>query len=712
MKLSKISKALFASLVISNSINAYAEESNLNINKDNMVEIVVEGTYLSLDKLNSVKTPTPIIDVPQSLSILSAEQIKQQAFSGIGDVLRYTPGLSVSQGEGHRDSAIIRGIQTTADFFIDGVRDDVQYYRPLYNVEQVEVLRGSNALLFGRGGGGGVINRVTKQSKIGEQFSSVNAGVDSFGGYSIAGDTNFIASDNTAVRLNGFYKEHKNHRDSYEGRTFAFNPNIKIQTGEKTSFVASYEYLDDSRVVDRGVPSQKTGDVNTPLTGYSETFFGAPNDNLTTNEAHIVRAKIDHEFSKNLRTNVSAQYADYDKFYQNLYTSSSVTLVDGKLLEAELDGYKDKTDRKNLIIQANLVGEFDAAGLGHTILFGSEFGNQDTTNARFDNVFATNNSDKMTVQFNQNLVIPEFSFSKPARDRESDISFASIYLQDQIDLTENFKLVAGLRYDQFEADVLDNKEANNGDNNTGQFNRKDSELTKRYGAIYKPEENVSIYASYGETFLPRSGEQFLTLDLESQSTRPQFFENKEIGLKWDITPDLSFTTSVFDLNRESYTSVDPTDASKLITVEGSNTSGVELQLVGDLTDTWNISTGYSYLDGKVERVDGSGNNDNKTRQTPENMFSIWNNLDVTPALSFGLGATYQDSFFVSEDNSVEVPSYTRVDAAAYYQLSDATRIQLNVENLLDKEYFPDAHNNNNISTGKPLNATLSVTMDF
>jgi catecholate siderophore receptor len=125
-------------------------------------EVLVSGQFLSRDALNSVKTPTPIIDVPQSLSILSAEQITDQAFRNFGDVLRYTPGLAISQGEGHRDAIIIRGVQTTADFFIDGIRDDVQYFRPFYNVEQIEVLRGPNALLFGRGGGGGVINRVQK----------------------------------------------------------------------------------------------------------------------------------------------------------------------------------------------------------------------------------------------------------------------------------------------------------------------------------------------------------------------------------------------------------------------------------------------------------------------------------------------------------------------------------------------------------------------
>jgi catecholate siderophore receptor len=134
--------------------------------------IVVEGRFLSLDQVNALKTPTPIIDVPQSFSIVSEVQIENQAFTSLADILRYTPGLAVSQGEGHRDAIIIRGNQTTADFFLNGVRDDVQYYRPLYNLEQVEILRGANALLFGRGGGGGVVNRVTKSPVMGDAFTA------------------------------------------------------------------------------------------------------------------------------------------------------------------------------------------------------------------------------------------------------------------------------------------------------------------------------------------------------------------------------------------------------------------------------------------------------------------------------------------------------------------------------------------------------------
>ncbi|MFT7246201.1 MAG: catecholate siderophore receptor [Candidatus Azotimanducaceae bacterium] len=672
-------------------------------------EVVVHGKYLSIDKVDSVKTPTPILDIPQSLSVLTNVQIEQQAFRSIGDILRYTPGLSISQGEGHRDAIIIRGIETTADFFIDGVRDDVQYYRPLYNVQQVEVLRGSNALLFGRGGGGGIINRVQKQAEFGDSYAQLSASANTFEGYSAAIDSNFGSRDNMAFRINGYFESLENHRDYYEGDSFAINPTFSFNAGDNTKLTISYEYVDDDRVVDRGVPSQNVaGGPGVPLKDFEETFFGAADDNVTTLQAHLLRSRVDHDFNDQLRGNVTLQYADYDKFYQNLYASEEVTITNGIFPEVELDGYNDTTDRQNLILQANLIAEFDTGELHHTLLVGIEAGQQETSNARFDNVFAANNDDQLFIPFTDPLVVPDFAFSDLARDRASDVTFNSVYLQNQIDLTGNLKFLLGLRYDEFDIKVFDTIEANDGDNVNGRFERKDSEVTPRYGLIYKPAANFSVYASHSETFLPRSGDQFLTLNLDSESTRPQSFVNREIGVKWDFRDSMSFTFAAFQLERESYTSVDPEDNAQLIVIDGSLTKGYELQLSGGLTDYWSISAGYSNLSGKVERTDGTGNDGNRTRQTPDHMFSIWNSFDVNEKIKFGLGATYQDGFFVSEDNSVEVPDYVRVDAAAYYQMNADLRLQLNVENLLGETYFPDAHSNNNISTGAPLNARFSV----
>ncbi|MGJ8563326.1 MAG: TonB-dependent receptor [Alphaproteobacteria bacterium] len=676
-------------------------------------EIIVNGRYLSMDELNAVKTPTPIINVPQSLTIIDKIQIRDQSFTSISDITRYAPGLSASQGEGHRDAIIIRGNQTTADFFQDGVRDDVQYFRPLYNLEQVEILRGANALLFGRGGVGGIVNRVTKRAEIGDQFTALTGSVDTFGAYSASADMNYTLSDTAGLRVNGFVEGLNNHRDFVDGTRFGINPTLGFEVSPQTRLDLSYEYLDDDRVIDRGVPSQiVAGGPNIPLEGFDETFFGSPDANVTTLQAHILRARVQHKFSDALRGNATVQYADYDKVYQNLYASSAVDVVNGSISQVQLDGYRDPTQRQNFLMQGNLVGEFDTGSIGHTVLFGAEYASQETANRRFDNVFAANNDDQLTIPFSDPLVIPAFGFTKLVRNRESDVSVFSAYIQDQIDLTDQFKIVLGARFDSFDIDATDIQGGT-------EFSRKDEEITPRVGVIYKPADNVSFYGSFSQTFVPRSGDQFLTLSLDTASTRPQFTENLEAGAKWDIRPDLSFTAAIFELDRESYTSVDPSNPADLITIDGSKTQGFEVQLTGALTEKWSFDTGYSYMDGEVSDINavgavvGAGSLDgNKPRQTPEHMFSVWNNYQVNDRLGLGLGATYQDSFFVSEDNSVEVPSYIRFDAAAFYDVSDDLRLQVNVENLLDENYYPDAHSNTNISTGKPLNARFTVSSRF
>lgn len=666
--------------------------------------ITVTGQYLSIDQLNAVKTPTPILNVPQSLSIVSRAQIEDQAFTSIGDILRYTPGLAISQGEGHRDSIIIRGNQSTSDFFLDGLRDDVQYYRPLYNLEQVEILRGSNALLFGRGGGGGVINRVTKSPELDNDFVGVNASIDSFGGYLAGVDVNHTSSEQLGLRLNAYAEHLENHRDVFDGDRYGINPTLRYEHSDATAVVFSYEYLNDDRVVDRGVPSVSVANgPDVPLEGYEDTFFGDPNANMTTLEAHILRTRLDHTFSDTLRGNVTVQYADYDKLYQNTYPAG----YDAGANLVTLDGYRDATTRENLIIQGNLIGEFTTGALQHTVLVGAEYGDQSTTNSRFDTVFAATNDDRTTVALTDPLAAPAVTFSDLARDRDSDVEFVSVYIQDQIDITDQFKLVLGGRFDRFDVEVLDRQAISGADD--GRRGRVDEEFSPRLGAIYKPAENISVYASYTETFLPSSGDQFLTLTTTTEDLEPQRFENTELGLKWDFAERLSLTTAIFRLERGQFTSVDPDDASIVTTVPGSTTDGFEIQLAGQITDLWTVNAGYSYLDSEV---DGGSSDGNRTRQTPENMFSLWNEYQATEQLAVALGITYQDEYFVREDNSVLVPDFTRVDAAVFYDLSDQTRLQLNLENLLDEDYFPDAHSNDNISTGKPFNARFSVRHRF
>lgn len=676
-------------------------------------EIIVTGQYLSIDKVNAVKTPTPLIDVPQSLTIITADDIASQSFQSLGDITRYTPGVNISQGEGHRDAIIIRGNQTTADFFQDGLRDDVQYYRPLYNLQQVEILRGANALLFGRGGVGGIINRVTKTPNIAGGFTDLTGSVDTFGAYYGAVDINQPINDAVGLRINGFFEGLNNHRDYVDGERFGINPTLSFALTPQTAVDLSYEYLDDDRTVDRGVPSVAVANgPDVPLSGFDDTFFGDPDENVTTLQAHILRASLDHQFNDALRGNASLQYADYDKAYQNLYASDRVVLTNGAFDELELDGYADRTDRENIIAQANLVGEFNTGPFGHTVLVGAEYAAQHSDNARFDTVFAQNNDDQLVIPFTDPLAIPDNDFLDLVRDRKSNVYVFSAYAQNQIDVTDQFKIVLGGRFDRFDIDVTDIQ-------NNRQFTRTDEEITPRLGAIYKPVDNISIYTSYSETFTPRSGDQFLTLDLDTASTRPQFTENLEAGVKWDIRSDLSMTAAVFSLDRQGFTSVDPQDQQQLITIDGAKVEGVELQMIGQLTENWSVNAGYSYMTGTIEdlsavgtTVGAGGLSGNSPRQTPEHTLSVWNNYALSDALSVGLGATYQDSYFVREDNSVEVPDYLRFDLAAFYDVSETFRLQINVENLFDVDYFPDAHSNDNISVGEPLNARFTVQTRF
>jgi len=686
---------------------AYADSADTAASTQPINDVItVTGRYLSIDQLNSVKTPTPIIDVPQSLSIVTRAQIEDQTFSSIGDILRYTPGLAVSQGEGHRDAIIIRGHQTTADFFVDGLRDDVQYYRPLYNLEQVEVLRGSNALLFGRGGGGGIINRVTKTPDLNDTFSVVNASLDTFGQAYLAGDANFAIDDKAGIRLNAFVEHLDNHRDAFDGDRYGLNPTFRYALSPQTEAVFSAEYVNDDRVVDRGVPSVPvTNGPDVPLEGFRDTFFGDPDANFTQLEAVLLRSRVDHTFNDNLRGYVTVQYADYDKAYQNIY-AAGFTPADNRLT---LDGYRDVTTRQNFIAQANLIGDFQTGPFEHTILVGLEYGDQSTANGRLDNRFADSNDDQITIDFTDPVQVPAFSFGPALTDRESEVKFTSLYVQDQISLTPQLKLVLGARFDRFDIEVLDLLAAAAPNSDTGRRSRVDEEVSPRLGLIYKPVENMSFYASYSETFLPSAGDQFLTLSTTTDDIQPQRFENTEVGFKWDIGSNLSLTSAIFRNERGLFTTVNPNNMAEIITLPGSVTDGFEIQLAGKLTDRWTVNTGYSYLDSTV---DGGAFDGNRTTQTPEHMFSIWNEYQATDALALALGLTYQDAYFVREDNAVLVPDFTRVDAAVFYDVSDDTRLQLNIENLLDEEYFPDAHSNDNISTGKPLNARVSIRHRF
>lgn len=701
------------------STTSIADENSGNIL--NSEEIIITGEVEGYKTVRSagLKTNALLLDTPQTVSAFNQQQIQDQAIQDIEDITRYTPGVTISQGEGHRDAIVIRGQRTTGDFFVDGIRDDVQYYRPLYNLERVEVHKGPNALIFGRGSGAGNINRVTKTPILNDRFTNIGGSGNTFGAYQFTVDGNTYVNKDIAVRFNGLAEGFENHRDFFDGERYAINPTIAAIISNKTRVQFSYEYIDDDRVVDRGIPSTAGTVAGTranpvgPVNGFEDTFFGSPGANNTTLQAHIIRGRLFHDFNENHSVNLTLQYADYDKAYANLFPVAS-DLANNSVT---LDGYEDTTDRENAIAQLNFLSDVMTGNIEHELLYGFEFGHQKTANARKNAFFPTGNvgdSSQDTFAFSDPLNIAAFSFPVRNRDRSSEATFTSIFFQDQITVTEQFQVLAGVRVDRFDIDVIDQIEINDGaaDGNNGFLGRVDTEISPRLGFIYKPVEDISFYTSFSQSFLPRSGDQFLTLSPTTASLQPEEFTNYEFGVKWDLFDSLSFTSSVFRLNRESGTTVDPTNPLNTILIS-SKTEGLELQLVGNVLADWQINAGYSYLHGKEKGRVVGGASDNRTlREVPEHNFSIWNRYDFTSKFAMGLGLIHQSEQFTSNGNTVELPSFVRVDTAAYYTVNKNLRLQLNIENLFDEEYFPASHNDNNISTGEPINARLSVNMSF
>lgn len=669
-------------------------------------EIIVEGQFLSSNQVNSVKTPTPIIDVPQSLSIITADQITERGITSIAEIIDYTAGVNTSQGEGHRDSIVFRGARSTADFYLDGNRDDVQYYRGLYNVEQIEILRGPNALLFGRGGTGGILNRVSKKAKIDQQFTGYRSTLDTFGSVGIELDHNFSANDTSAYRINVMYENLENHRDFFNAERIGFNPTARFDLSSDTTLDLSYEYADHQRFIDRGVP---TGDDGRPVEAFEEIVFGDREENLHGLKAHILRAALQHNFSDATKGNVSVFYGDYDKFYKNFYASN----YDQATNIVELDGYIDDTQRQNLVLSSNLVSEFETGNIGHTVIVGAEYIDTSSDQFRFNSVFDTTIDDReffnatRPISLNSGVGVnasgqpTSFTFSDLNDDTRVNISVSSVYIQDQIELSEQFNVLIGARFDSFDIDVV-NAVANE------TRTRKDNEVSPRFGLIYKPQENISIYASYSESFLPRSGEQFANINGNNDQLDPDIFSNSELGIKWDFSQGLSFTAALFE-NQQSSPQVADNDPATLDVID-SEISGFEVQLNGQITDSWSAIASYTSLDGK--QVNRNGPSDLSPRELPENMFSVWNRLQVSSGFGLGLGVTYQDESFIDNGNNAVLPSYTRVDASAYYDVSEKLRVQVNLENLTDELYFPNAHSTHQVTVAPPINAMFTVAGKF
>jgi catecholate siderophore receptor len=662
--------------------------------------------YIETRTATATKTETPLIDIPQSISVLTKEFIQDQGFQSMGESLRYVPGVIPHQGEGNRDDVVIRGQRSNADFFVNGIRDDVQYFRDFYNLQTIEVLKGPNAMIFGRGGGGGIINRILKEAD-GRTVREVVLQGGQFDNKRAAIDVGGAVNPNVAVRFNAVYENSGSYRDYVNLERYGFNPTMTLKPTENTTWKLSYEYFHDWRVADRGIPSQAGPLPPAKLRPFAtdvSTFFGNPDLNHAQVDANIATSVLEHDFGGGLKVKNSTRYASYDKFYQNIYPGSAVNAAQTSF---NLTAYNNQTDRDNLFNQTDFVHKATWGPLRNTLMFGAEFGRQSGLSFRQNGFFATNNSNNLPTNpfFPVSFVPVNFRYVPGQANSTYNLDLAAAYAQDQLEITKYVQLIGGARFDRFDYSSQDR--------GTLAINtRIDNLVSPRAGVVLKPVDNLAFYGSYSVSYLPSSGDQFSTLSPGTAIAKPEEFINKEVGMKWDINPLLQFTTAYYYLIRKNQRLPDPTNSGFFILSGRTDTQGFEAGLTGYVTDKWQISGGYAYTDARiVGATSATILPGNRIGLVPYNTFTLWNKYQFTEWFGAGVGVIRYTDFYASSDDTVLLDGFTRVDAGLYGKFSPSVKWQLNVENVFDKKYYSTADGNNNITPGGPrtFRGTLIAT---
>jgi catecholate siderophore receptor len=662
-------------------------------------DIVVTGERVAYGvKVTSsaTRTATEIRNVPQALTIVSNKQIADQQLRSVADLLNFVPGASYGSGEGNRDQMVLRGNSSTADFFVDGVRDDVQYFRDFYNVDRVEVLKGSNAMIFGRGGGGGVVNRVLKRPS----FSAarlLSASGERWRGARVAADADQPLSEAFGVRLNGVYEDSNSFRRRVNLERYGINPTAALLVGPDTRIDLSYEYFHDRRTADRGVPA----DGDEPIRGFTRTFFGDPDKSFARADVNLATLGTEHSFAEGLTLKIRTMFGDYRKFYQNIYP----TRFNRATGLVELAAYNNRNDRKNLFSQTDLVWDNRLAGVDQTLLLGFEFGRERSRNLRKTGSFISGN----TVPVSNPTVDANVVFAPVASDADNRVraTVAAVYAQDQIRPADWLEIVAGLRFDSFKVEV-DDRRATGG----GRFSRTDRLWSPRLGLVLKPSERLSLYASYSRSYLPQSGDQFSSLTSVTEGLKPERFDNVEAGAKLELPGGLLATAAVYRLDRKNSRATDPLNPARTVLTGAQRSRGLELGLERSVSSRWLVSGGYTLQKAEITETTASAPEGRDVPLVPRHSFSLWNRYDVSRQAGVGLGVIARSKSFSTVSNAVTLPGYARIDAALYYKLPHGIEAQVNAENLLGAHYFATANADNNIAPGTPRTVKVALGYRF
>lgn len=666
------------------------------------IQLVVTGEedegYNPSSALAATRTDTPLRDIPQSIQVIPQQIIEDQQATNLTEALRnvgITQGVNPS-GRGAFSLPVIRGFDSSDNIVRDGLADPTfRYAGPdLANIEQIEVLRGPASVLYGQSVPGGTINLVTEQP-LSEPFYEVEGAVGNFRFYRGELDFSGPLNDSRTVlyRLNAAAQTTESFVDFFERQQYFIAPALSWQIGDRTNLILSAEYFYRPSVASQvGLPVEGSilpnpnGEVSRDLNVSGP--FGE--EDFTIYRAGY---SLDHRFSESWSLRSAFRFSEVQRD-QNDISSGTALAADRRTLN--LNRFAPGFQIEQFFnFDMYTVGEFTTGSIQHQLVTGINL-----TRQYFS--FEGGNLEPTTID----IFDPEYTRPSGAIISRSSSNSATnslgIYVQDQVTLLDNLKLLLGFRFDLFEQTSENFVAATEQDQSGDAF-------SPRVGIVYQPVEPISLYASYGRSFLPVAGTSF-----DGESFEPERSTQYEVGIKADISEQFSATLALYELTRTNVETDDPENLGFSIQTGEQRSRGIEFNLAGELLPGWNLIGAYAYTDAEVTE-DNSIPEGNDLRLLPEHLFNLWSTYEIQEGdfrgLGFGLGFVFVGDRPGDFANSFELPSYFRTDAAIFYN-RDRLRLALNFRNLFDIEYFETASNRANVFPGDPLTVIGSISWEF
>ncbi|MBF8742449.1 TonB-dependent receptor [Pseudomonas guariconensis] len=664
-----------------------------------------QQSYKATESKSALKIDAPLRDIPQTVNVVPESVIKDQGAQSMEDVLKNVPGVGLSNGDGQRDQVTIRGFNAIGDMYIDGVRDDALYFRDLSNIERVEVIKGPAAVLYGRGSSGGLINSVSKKPGF-DPKHEVGMTLDTEGKRRTQFDTGWAdPQGNQAYRLTGAFEDSDTFRDDGYIDRKAIAPSAYFRLSDDLELNLGATYLYDKRLIDFGIPALG----NRPVDVDRDKRFGSgdADQDYARSEVFSFTASLDYRINDDFTLTNTSRYYHYDLDRNNTLADSSptrfVTAPNGELL-VKLNRGNVARDEYGVFNQTELKQQAQLAGMRHNLLYGVEVGYQD----KYQRVFNQNNVAQVPVYRDALVPVPEHAANLSSKGTNYQQT-AGFYVQDLIELNDQWKALLGVRYDIFGQEYDDIRAAD------VDLDRTDKTWSPRVGLVYQPDQIQSYYVSVSRSYQP-SGEMF-AVNAGNADLEPEKTTNYELGAKWDLLDSkLSVTAAIFRLERTNMRTPDPVTPGLTILAGEQRTDGFEATISGQLSDKWQIYAGYAFLDAEIvksnAKTNGVSNEGQTPTLTPRNSANVWLVRTLTPQWRVAAGANYVDERYTALDNQVVMPGYTTFDAALLYS-EQHWDMALRLKNAFDRDYYASAHGSVDLITpGAPRTLEASVAYRF